>query len=65
MLDTAYTWLCTQRQELSHNNDVWNLRADWALIKPELQQSLLQGDYRFAAQTELRLPDGIIEYWSA
>jgi len=65
VLENAFIWLCRQREDLSPNNDVWNLRADWADAKPALQQELLSGEYCFTAQSELRFPDNIIEYWAA
>ncbi len=64
-LDEAYHWLCKRREKLSHNNDVWALRRHWQEIKPELQQTLLNGEYRFSPQVELRLPDGNLECWCA
>jgi len=47
IIDQAYEWLCQRRKDYSHHNDVWHLRWKWAVIKPELQKSLLNGDYAF------------------
>jgi len=65
VLDQAYQWLCKQRERLSHNNDVWELRRRWQNIKPELQQTLIEGEYRFSPLVELRLPEGNLECWCA
>jgi hypothetical protein len=34
MLDQAYEWLCVQREHLSHNNSVWDVRFNWRELKP-------------------------------
>ncbi len=65
VLDEAYQWLCKRREKLSHNNDVWELRRHWQEIKPELQQSLRNGGYKFSPLVELRLLNGILECWCA
>ncbi len=65
VLDEAYQWLCKRRAKLSHNNDVWELRRNWQQLKPELQQSLWNGEYRFSPLVDLRLPDSKREYWCA
>ncbi len=64
-LNTAYQWLCKRRENLSHNNDVWELRRDWQQIKPKLQKTLIQGEYTFGPLVELQLPDGNLECWCA
>jgi hypothetical protein len=33
-LDAAYTWLCKQRAERSHNNSVRDLQFNWDVLKP-------------------------------
>jgi RNA-directed DNA polymerase len=65
ILDQAYVWLCKRRANLSHNNDVWDLRRNWHDVKPKLQQALLMGEYRFSPLVELRFPDGNLECWCA
>ena len=65
ILDQAFQWLCKRREKLSHNNDVWELRRNWQESKSKLQQTLLQGEYTFNPQSELRLPDGNLECWCA
>ena len=64
VLECAYEWLCKRREKLSHNNEIWDFRKHWSANKLELQELLCSGEYQFSPQTELRLPDGIIEYWS-
>jgi len=65
ILDQAYQWLCKRREKLSHNNDVWELRRHWHEIKPQMQQTLLQGEYMFSPLDEVRLSDGALECWCA
>ena len=65
ILDQAFQWLCKRRENLSHNNDVWELRRHWQQIKPDLQQSLLQGEHKLSPLIELRLPDNTLECWCA
>ncbi|MCP4000036.1 MAG: hypothetical protein GY727_03910 [Gammaproteobacteria bacterium] len=65
VIDEAYQWLCKRRANLSHNNDVWELRRNWQQLKPELQQILLEGEYRFSPLVEIRFPDGNLECWCA
>lgn len=55
ILDQAFLWLCKRRKDLSHNNDVWELRQHWQQIQPELQRTLLQGKYMFNPLVELRV----------
>lgn len=65
ILEQAYLWLCNARKKLSHNNDIWNLRTDWQKVKPGLKQALLRGNYELSPQSEIRLPDGMLECWTA
>ena len=65
VLDCAYDWLCKRRKKLSPNNEIWDFRKHWKANKLKLQEALRSGEYQFSPQTELRLPDGNIEYWSA
>jgi len=65
VLDRAYDWLCKRRKKLSPNNEIWDFRKNWKANKLKLQEALRSGEYQFSPQTELRLPDGNIEYWSA
>ena len=46
VLDEAYAWLCDRRKDFSAHDEVWTLRERWADVKPRLQRSLLQGEYR-------------------
>ncbi len=54
ILDEAFQWLCKHRENLSHNNDVWELRRHWQQVKAELQQTLLRGEYSFNPLVEVR-----------
>ncbi len=65
VIDEAYKWLCKHRVNLSHNNDVWEFRRNWQQLKPEMQQTLLEGEYRFNPLVEIRFADGNLECWCA
>ena len=65
VIDTAYQWLCQQRKNDSHNNDIWSLRWYWTTIKPDIQQRLRAGEYQFGPLTEYRFPDQIVQVWQA
>ncbi len=64
-LQQAFEWLCKRRANYSPNNDVWNLRRNWAEIKPRLRMALLSGNYCFRALDRFQTPDGQIELWSS
>jgi RNA-directed DNA polymerase len=64
-LNQTLQWLCKRRKNLSHNNDVWELRRHWQRIKQELQQTLLQGKYKFSPLGERRFPDSRLQCWCA
>jgi len=64
-LAEAFDWLCHQRKEYSHNNDVWDIRRNWEDIKPQLQHDLLAGTYHLSSQQEIRLEDKKLEIWTA
>ena len=44
VLEQAYDWLCKQRENHSHNDDVRQVRLSWEEIKPLLQNRLLLGN---------------------
>ncbi|UZM16236.1 reverse transcriptase/maturase family protein [Pseudomonas kielensis] len=44
-IDAAYRWLCYQRRNYHHNDDVWGLRHRWTEEKNHLQQLLRTGRY--------------------
>ena len=48
VLEQAFQWLCLQRRDANHNDDIWHLRFHWQKIKPRLQSQLLYGRYRFS-----------------
>ena len=64
-LAEAFDWLCYQRRDYSHNNDVWEIRRRWDEIKPQLQADLLKGTYHLSPQQEIRLQDDTQKLWSA
>jgi len=64
-LAEAFDWLCHQRREYSHNNDVWDIRRRWEENRPQLQKDLLAGTYHLSPQQEIRLEDDTLELWSA
>ncbi len=64
-LEPAFRWLCWRREDLSHNNDVWDLRRRWHEIKPQLKKRLLCDSYCFSPLSEVRLADGALECWTA
>ena len=47
VLDTAFAWLCKRRVDYADSADVWNVRRQWPDLKPQLQDVLLRGQYRF------------------
>ncbi len=65
IIDQAYQWLCKQRQNVSHNNDVWEFRSQWPYNKQRLHEALLSGEYQFSPLVELCFPEGNIECWCA
>jgi hypothetical protein len=64
-LEEAYRWFCDRRKNCSPNNDVWTLRWRWRLVKPQLQERLVAGNYCF--EPLYRIPDSPdnVELWSA
>ena len=44
----GYLWLCDRRKDYSPNNDIWTLRWRWRQVKPQVQEELLSGRYRFS-----------------
>ena len=64
-LDIAFDWVCKRRVDYSHNSNIWDLRRGWTGIKPELQRTLLSGEYAFDALREIRTDADVIELWSA
>nr|WP_199066038.1 reverse transcriptase/maturase family protein [Chromobacterium sp. ASV5] len=57
-LEAAYRWLCRQRRDYGHNDDVWGLRRAWAQLKPRLAADLLAGRYRLGPLMQRRGRDG-------
>ena len=47
-LQTAFEWLCERRKQWSHNDDVWNIRRTWPLVRQQLQVALSSGTYRLS-----------------
>ncbi len=64
-IQQAFDWLCKRRWEYSADNDVWNLRRRWALVKTQLQAESVAGDYHFSAQYRFRIQGSVVELWAA
>lgn len=64
-LEAAYDHICKTRLETSHNNDIWDVRFNWATIKPQLQHTLLQGSYRLSPTQYCHTENGILHFWTA
>ena len=64
-LEQGFGWVCRKRENYSPNNDVWDLRRHWQIIKPKLQQHLLKGTYQLSPQQEIRLEQDTLELWSS
>jgi hypothetical protein len=65
VLTDAFAWVCQQRENDSHNSDVWTLRQQGGSIKPQVQRMLREGRYRFAPLHEYRFDDGVKRVWCA
>ena len=65
VLDAAFNWLCKRRVDYADNADVWNVRFRWAEIKLQLQQDLLEGQYRFSPLRRVQAHGECIELWNA
>lgn len=64
-LEAAFVWLCQQRKDYSHNDDVWRVRQDWPNIKDRLRRELLAGCYRFSALRRVHGDEGDLDIWTA
>ena len=66
VLDTAYAWLCKQRNHWPADADVWSLRFHWSCEKPRVQAELREGRYRFEPLSRVTGKDGeVMHLWSA
>jgi len=65
MLEEAYTWICLQRLERSHNNSIWDLRYHWDEIKPQLQHKLRTGQYLLSPMQSYYINNEWISCWTA
>ena len=66
VLDTAYAWLCKQREHWPADADVWSLRFHWSCEKPRVQAELREGRYRFEPLSRVTGKDGeVMHLWSA
>src|ERR1022692_971526 len=65
VLDAAFNWLCKRRVDYADNADVWNVRFRWTEIKLQLQQDLLEGQYRFSPLRRVQAHGECIELWNA
>jgi hypothetical protein len=57
VVDTAFAWLCNRRMDYADSADAWNVRRGWQDLKPQLQDALLRGQYRFHPLRHRRLGD--------
>jgi hypothetical protein len=65
ILDTAYRWLCQQRQHYPADADIWDLRWHWAVEKPQLIRALRSNEYRFSPNQALRKNGETLHLWCA
>lgn len=64
-LERAYSWVCQQREERSHNNSVWDLRYNWATRKSVLQHQILSGEYQLSPLRSYHIDGELISSWDA
>ncbi len=63
-LESAYRWLCQQRQHYPDNADIWSFRFDWQKNKQPLLQAINSGLYKFSPLKRLCKANGqIIHLW--
>jgi RNA-directed DNA polymerase len=65
ILDKAYDSVCHSRRHSSCNNDIWDLRLNWAREKNAIQQTLLKGSYTFTTTKICFGFEGHYEKWAA
>ncbi|NCT57270.1 MAG: hypothetical protein GW760_06135 [Legionella sp.] len=65
LLEQAYTWVCAQRDERSHNNSIWDLRYRWPTIKPLLQEKLRTGTYALSPVQSYYIHGEWVSSWNA
>ena len=64
-LELAYAWVCTQREGHSPNNSVWDLRYNWEIVKPLLQNQLLTNTFRLSPLQSHLINGEYISSWTA
>ena len=62
VLEAAYQWLCQKRSHYHFNGDIWQLRRWWSEKKAYVQRLLLNGQYRFREQRQIRGKDRDVEW---
>jgi len=66
IIDRAYQWLCHQRRHWPANTDICDVRFHWPVVKRDIQQSLLRGNYRFEPMSRVTKANGeVIHVWSS
>jgi RNA-directed DNA polymerase len=65
VLDSAFAWLCKRRVDYADSADVWNVRRRWPDLKPQLQDALLRGQYRFQPLRRIQVQGECRELWAA
>jgi hypothetical protein len=64
-LEEAYAWLCTQRQDYSHNSDVWALRQHWSEVKDGIRRDVAAGTYAFGPVQVYHIDGETRDVWAA
>ena len=65
VLDSAFGWLCKRRIDYADSADVWNVRRQWPDLKPQLQDVLLRGQYRFEPLRRIHVQGEFRELWAS
>ncbi len=65
VMDEAFVWLREHRKDYAPGADVWDVRWRRAAIRPLVQQSLREGDYRLCAVSSFTTGGDTREVWSA
>lgn len=65
-LNEAYDWLFKRRATRHHNNDIWDLRANWSTERASIDAQLAMGTYRFSPLTRVTTASGEeVDVWCA
>ncbi len=64
-IDLAFADLCQRFKDKGDNHDSWHLRFHWGKLKPQIQQQLLSGEYRFSPCRAVKINEHSIGIWCA